>query len=104
MADDRIRLFCFFGSPRSRYRRRAFRRRYSWSIPDARRFQALSVGLRAELPPGRAEMFLAQSYDASTESKKRPTEPLVRVLRRSAHHQRMDATNERAARYLSSER
>ncbi len=46
-------------------------------------------------------MFLGQSDDASVESEKRWSESFVRVLRRSADHQRMDATNKRDAGNMS---
>ena len=60
-----------------------------------------SLRLRAKLSPGRAQMFLGQSHDASVKSQERSTEPSLRLLRCSAPHERMDATGKRAARNVS---
>ena len=59
------------------------------------------VRLRAKLSPGRAQMFLGQSHDASAESQERSTEPSLRLLRCPSPHERMDAAGKREARDIS---
>src|SRR6266576_5756074 len=91
VAHDRVRLFCFCRTPGGGYRRRALQRGYSWCVSHIRRREAISVRLRTKLSPGRTQMFLGKSHDASANSEERSTEPSVHLLRRSALHKRMDA-------------
>ena len=95
------RLFCFRRTSRGWYRRRSLQRGYSWCVSVVRRLEGVPIRLRAKLSPGRAQMFLGQSHDASAESQERPTEPSLRLLRCSAPHERMDAAGKRAARLIS---
>src|SRR4029077_4928535 len=104
MAHDRVRLFCFCRTPGGGYRRRTLQRGYSWCVSVVRRREAVPIRLRAKLSPGRAQMFLGQSHDASAESQERSTEPSLPLLRRSAPHERMDATNKQDTRNISRNR
>ena len=96
-----IRLFRFCRTPGGGYRRRALQRGYSWGVSVVRRREAIPIRLRAKLSPGRAQMFLGQSHDASAKSQERSTESSLRLLRRSAPRERMDAAGKRAARNVS---
>ena len=58
-------------------------------------------GYEPNSSPGRAQMFLGQSHDASAKSQEQSTEPSLRLLCHSAPHERMDATDKRAARNIS---
>ena len=95
------RLFCLWRTPGGGYRRRTLQRGYSWCVSVVRRREAIPIRLRAKLSPGRAQMFLGQSHDASAKSQERSTEPSLRLLRCSAPYERMDAASQRAARDIS---
>src|SRR6266487_201414 len=101
VAHDRVRLFCFWRTPGGRYRRGALQRGYSWCVSVVKRCEAVPIRLRAKLSPGRAQMFLGQSHDASANSEERSTEPSVHLLCYSAPHKGMDADNERDTRNIS---